>query len=155
MPYLDEEDVSDYTEEIWESFLQMEAKATKEPFSLAKEDYLTGTVVISDAWDGIIVLDCSLFLVRKMAEKLFKHTGKVSTDEERDTLTELTNMIGGNLKARLPQPCDLAFPTVSATGDSHDFPDKELLVQVNFNSYGSEFRVSIYEQKSDDSSDSI
>ena len=146
MPILDE-DISDYTEEIWLSYLQLEAKTTNEPFSLNKDSYMTGRVNISNSWDGIIVVDCSRDLVHKMADKIFGHLGKISDEDEIDTFKELTNMIGGNIKTHLPQPCNLAIPTVSDAADPDDFTGMKLVTQVNFNSCDSQFRVSIYKQK--------
>jgi chemotaxis protein CheX len=146
VPILDE-DISDYTEEIWLSYLQLEAKTTDEPFNLNKESYMTGRIKISDSWEGIIAVDCSKDLIHKMADKIFGHLGKISDEDEIDTFKELTNMIGGNIKTHLPQPCQLAIPTVSDAVDSDEFAEMNLLTQVNFNSCDSQFRVSIYKQK--------
>ena len=142
-----EENISDYTEEIWLSFLQLEAKTTKVPFSLEKASYMTGKVNISNAWDGTVVVDCSRDLVDKMSEKIFGHLGEVSNENKIDTLKELTNMIGGNIKTHLPQPCELAIPTVTDAVDPNYFNNMNLLNQVNFNSCNSQFRVSVYKQK--------
>ncbi|MGV7222500.1 MAG: chemotaxis protein CheX [Nitrospinales bacterium] len=143
---IQDEDISDYTEEIWLSYLQLEAKTTHEPFNLNKDNYMTGRVNISGTWDGIIVVDCARDLIRKMAAQIFGHLGDVSNEDEIDNFKELTNMIGGNIKTHLPQPCQLAIPTVSDAADPEEFTNMNLLTKVNFNSCDSQFRVSIYKQ---------
>ena len=82
-----------------------------------------------------------------MGDKIFGHLGKVSNEDEIDSFKELSNMIGGNIKTHLPQPCTLAIPTVSNAADSDDFLNMNLITQVNFNSCSSQFRVSIYKKK--------
>ena len=51
----------------------------------------------------------------------------------RDALGELTNILGGNLKALLPGPCHLGLPTVGSGQDfSAGLPAGRPLLQVPF-----------------------
>ena len=79
---------------------------------------LTGCVHIAGAWNGAALVECELPLARRMTATLFDRAeGDVSLDDVRDTLGELTNMVGGNLKALLPAPSRLSLPTVVEGAD--------------------------------------
>ena len=38
-------------------------------------------------------------------------------DDLRDTLQELTNMLGGTVKSALPEPCELSLPQLTDESD--------------------------------------
>ena len=69
-------------------------------------------------------------------------------EEVRDALGELTNMLGGNLKALLPGPCFLGLPTVVS---GHDYAvrvlESRLLLQVGFFSRGLPFLVRVLQRQ--------
>jgi len=75
---------------------------------------LVGVVNISGAWRGTVIVHCPRELASAAAAIIFSLAdgGAPSTLEMRDALLELTNMIGGNLKALLPEPCELSLPIV-------------------------------------------
>ncbi len=64
---------------------------------------LTGCVHIDGAWNGSALVECELPLARR--------------DDVRDALGDITNMIGGNVKALLPSPSRLSLPTVVEGAD--------------------------------------
>jgi hypothetical protein len=73
---------------------------------------LTVRVGISGAWNGEVRLDCPLPLARLIAAAIFQvDADKASTDEILDALSELIHIVGGNLKALLPQPVILSLPS--------------------------------------------
>jgi len=79
---------------------------------------LTGCVHIDGAWNGAAIVECELPLARRIAATLFDRAeGEVSLDDVRDALGEITNMIGGNVKALLPAPSRLSLPTVVEGAD--------------------------------------
>lgn len=81
-------------------------------------DYLTGCIQITGAWEGAVLLDCPLPLARQAASLLFDVPhAEVTPEQISDTLGELTNMTGGNLKALLPPPCFLCLPAVANGSD--------------------------------------
>jgi chemotaxis protein CheX len=74
---------------------------------------LTGCVHIDGAWNGAAIVECELPLARRIAATLFgRSDDEVSPDDVRDALGEITNMIGGNVKALLPAPSRASLPTV-------------------------------------------
>jgi chemotaxis protein CheX len=78
---------------------------------------LTGCVHIDGAWNGSALVECELSLACQLTAFLFKGPGEVSMDDVRDALGEITNMIGGNVKALLPSPSRLSLPTVVEGAD--------------------------------------
>lgn len=138
-----EPELTSFTASVWSTFLQLEIQQNEKPFDLERDDYLTASIHISGAWNGLVAVDCSRALTHKAAEILFMQTGKVSYEEEADTLAEVANMIGGNLKSRLPQPSQLDIPVVSMEEFKEKNPEMELLTQITFECEGSQLRVSL------------
>jgi chemotaxis protein CheX len=62
-----------------------------------------------------------------------------------DALGELTNMIAGNFKSLLPQPCDLSLPVVTQ-GTDYAFRvlDSEVVNRLDFECEDSPFVVTIF-----------
>jgi chemotaxis protein CheX len=141
-----EQDIRDITETVWTNVLSVSAEASEDdPLrSLAGRVY-TGCVQISGAWEGAVTLRCSLHLARTVAATMYE-LGPVepSTDEVRDALGELTNMVGGNIKALLPGPTHLSLPVV-AEGDRQSLriSDSEPVCTVWFASHGEAFAVTV------------
>ena len=79
------------------------------------EGNIAACVQINGAWEGAVVIDCALSMAHQAAGIMFGSDGDSVSDEDvQDTLAELVNMIGGNLKALLRGPCTLSLPTVAA-----------------------------------------
>jgi chemotaxis protein CheX len=79
---------------------------------------LTGCVHIDGAWNGAALVECELPLARRLTAALFaREPADLALDEVRDALGEITNMVGGNLKALLPSPSRLSLPTVVEGAD--------------------------------------
>jgi chemotaxis protein CheX len=70
----------------------------------------------------------------------------VTLDETRDALGELTNMMGGNLKALLPGPSRLSLPTVvEESGPGVDPLGNLPINQIAFECDGELLRVVFWE----------
>jgi hypothetical protein len=80
---------------------------------------LVGVVRIGGAWRGSVAVHCPAELAGAAAEIIFgvDPAAPPTATEMRDALLELTNMIGGNLKALLPETCELSLPVVTAAAD--------------------------------------
>ncbi|MEE9319336.1 MAG: chemotaxis protein CheX [Granulosicoccus sp.] len=82
---------------------------------------MAASIVISGAWNGIVIVRTSIKYLNSVATKMFNANPKEVNDEDRaDALCELTNMLGGTVKSLLPETCDLALPsieTVQSMGD--------------------------------------
>ena len=70
--------------------------------------------------------------------------GAVSGDEVADAVGELANIIGGNIKGMIADPCELSLPMV-ATGENYSvrIPGTEVVSEVTLSSAGHPFRISV------------
>jgi len=116
-----EEEILEITETTWQSLLGLEIHPCALPASMGPVDgYFTGKVEISGAWTGAVLLHGSRQLAQAAADMIFSHEpGGGSVQDSLDAMYELTNIIGGNIKSLLPEPCQLSLPTVEATTDDH------------------------------------
>jgi chemotaxis protein CheX len=139
MPF-DPSDVSAIVETVWTTVLDwpVQPAAAAAP---AGGPCVVGSVRLRGAWDGTVVVECPAELARRAAAVMFGvEPHAVSTEQARDALGELTNMVAGNLKALLPAPSSLSLPTVregSAAGGGTP------LLRLDFECEGGPFAVGI------------
>jgi hypothetical protein len=83
------------------------------PTELSAMGALTVCVRISGAWEGEVRLRCPIPLARLIAAAIFQvDADKADNDEILDALSELIHIVGGNLKALLPQPVAVSLPSL-------------------------------------------
>src|SRR5664279_6493848 len=97
--------------------LSVEIQPTEQEWKPAR-DRLTGAVYLAGAWRGAVLFECDrsqayLFTNRLMAVPVPEEVN----DDVRDTMGELANMLGGNLKSVLPRGVVLSMPSVVEGGD--------------------------------------
>jgi len=79
---------------------------------------LTAAVFFAGNWKGAALIDCSLQLALTFTSRMMPGcTPETYDDDVRDCMGELANMIGGNLKALLPDGVGLSMPTVLIGND--------------------------------------
>ena len=141
--------IIEIAQEVWQSFLGM----TLLPHPLGPDApalegrTVTGCVHVSGEWNGSVFLSCHLEVATAAAEAMFAaDPGSLSSDEISDALGELTNMVGGNVKSRLPAPSRLSVPTI-AVGEpgSVRIPGAVLLDRVVLLSDPGPLHISIWE----------
>ena len=83
------------------------------------EGELMAWVSISGAWAGDVTIRLSPALATRLAREILQIEPS-STDDVgvRDVAGEVANMIGGNLKALLPEPCRLSLPKVARSTEN-------------------------------------
>jgi chemotaxis protein CheX len=111
------DDLQAITEQVWQSFLDPEGS---DPLLLSLLEQSSGDVAaaisVTGAWRGHVVIGCSTAASRHAASALLGvPADEVTEDDISDALGELANVIGGNVKALLPEPCALSLPYVVAT----------------------------------------
>jgi chemotaxis protein CheX len=129
MSVISEEELHEIVEVVWMTVLNLPIEFGEEA-ELALCDYLISEIQISGAWEGVVTVRASDEFLVHAASVMFSCPVDDLTDMDRsDTLTELTNMLGGTVKCMLPEPCDLSLPHIimadAAVGTEHDW--------VNFN----------------------
>lgn len=108
--------LQEVVESIWTSILELEIQRAEEsPAAFpAGESLLTGQVTIHGGWQGCVILVCPRAIARKAAAAMFKIPPlAVSETGLRDTVGELTHMLGCNLKSLLPSPSRVSLPVVT------------------------------------------
>ena len=70
----------------------------------------------------------------------------VTPEDFRDAISEIANIVGGNIKALLPEPCDLSVPSARlADGEGATDPAIALGECLWFVADGESFAVSLSE----------
>lgn len=147
MPFEDE--IQQLTSMIWDSILQLPI----EPGDPALADkpgarMMAACVQITGAWQGAISLAAGEPFATSAAAIMFGlDEAEVKTSDRQDALGELANMIGGNVKALLPEPCALSLPSVVEGSEySVRIPRSKVVTRVPLSCVGREIRVVLFEK---------
>jgi len=116
-------DVEVVTCAIWEALFSLPLTRTA-PTSPPLEPSVTGIVHIDGAWAGALVMQCPLDLAHRLTVMMLDSgapgtAGEPPDDDVRDVIGEVANMLAGNLKALLPEPCRISLPAVAFGSDVH------------------------------------
>ncbi len=99
------------------------------------------SVTISGTSNGLVAVDCSEELARRLASAMFDAPpSRLTEGEILDSLGEIANIIGGNIKALLPGPSALGLPKVEL--DVSEPPVGPIVEQV-FSCTGEPLRVTL------------
>jgi len=138
---------------IWTVILELDVHELEDSdaalHKLNSERTLTACVQLNGAWDGSVLLYCTAKLARNAAAVMFGMEPAGMSDEDiEDALGELANMTGGNMKALLPQPCELSLPAV-VEGIDYRFvvPGSRVLSHVLLGCRGEPFLVTLLEKE--------
>ena len=139
-------EIHEVVRSIWETVLGWDIQPSS-PSEPSRKDpgCKTGFVQIAGAWEGAIVCISSESLVRRAGGVMFGMNPDALTVELlHDALGELTNMVGGNLKALLPGPSFLCLPAVVDGSDySVCVPSAWPVIEVEFSSQAEPFTVKL------------
>lgn len=112
-------DILAITQNVLEIMVNMGVSESDVAETCAQDERMTGCVQISGTWRGAVLIQTSEGFVKHAAcEMLDIAESDVTAADMVDTLAEITNMIGGNIKSQVPSPSYLSLPSVT-TG--HDF----------------------------------
>lgn len=128
-------DLSEVIESVWTSMLGYDltpCDAVLEP--LPDERILVGCVQITGDWELATLVYMPEALAIDVAATMFgMQADELSTEEVRDALGEMANMIGGNIKGILAGGSQLSLPTIS---EGRDFrigvPGAEVISSVTY-----------------------
>jgi chemotaxis protein CheX len=109
--------------------------------SSAPAEQITTSVDISGAWEGTISLSFSRLLEQRLAAAMLECPESEATPAlVQDVVSELANVIGGNVKGVLPGPCKLSLPRVDTEARTSS-PDEQQ--QMWFDCAGQPFSVTV------------
>lgn len=146
-------EIIDVANAVWQSMLGMEVYGLDPETPLAEGPFITATVLITGAFEGGVTLQLPSSVGRTLAALMFgMEDEEVSNDETTDAVGELANMVGGNLKALVPQPAKLSLPSV-AEGDHYrvSFPGTHVTHQVAVGFEGNVLRIVLHSRTEADS----
>ena len=153
-----EAELVEITERVWDSLFDVPlvARDPSEPLGRTSGRAISGCVHITGAWDGAVTLHCSEKLAKLVTGAMFEmEPDEAGEDDVRDALGELANMVGGNVKALLPEPCRISLPAVADGADYRlSIPGAYPLTAVTWTCGGEPLLVRILERAPDGSTTS-
>ncbi len=101
-------------ESIWSQTLGVSLVPCETSVPTSGTAMVQGQIQITGGWQGSLILQCSLKAARRAAESMFdRHDDSLTRDDICDTVGELTNMLGGTVKAMIAaDSCYLSLPVV-------------------------------------------
>ena len=109
-------DIIEIARSILESMFDLPLDEAATP-ALDVRSTVTGCVHIDGAWNGAVILQCPMVLATRLTVEMFQGPSSPEADEVRDAIGELTNMLAGNVKGLLPEPCRISLPGVALGSD--------------------------------------
>ena len=112
--------VGELSESVWAQTLGMELVPTGIHDPVCRGGSVEGRVHLR-WWEGLLVLQCSTEFARLAAQVMFgRDSAADDLQDVEDAVGELTNIIGGNLKALVSTDgCRLSLPEVTERFDYH------------------------------------
>jgi chemotaxis protein CheX len=140
-----ENEIKEYAEFAW-STLDLKITPSSEQFHEKSKNSVTANIQISGEWQGIVALKIEHHLAKQLAAKMFSMEEEQITDDEiNEAVSEMVNIIGGNLKSLLPQPNQLSLPMVDMKGTGIQYPFTKQLSQSVFDCDGKIFEITIHQ----------
>lgn len=142
-----EDELVQYAEMIWSSFLGLKAQRSHEVYT-SDPTNVESCVLITGSWIGAVSINCPESLAYKIAEIMFHLTpGSVGIEELQDAIGEIINMIGGNIKSLMSPSSHLSLPIVAVGGHSLQYPMTQIVCKVTMKSLDQLFQITIMKQK--------
>ncbi len=108
------EEILSITENVFTTMIGCPVELGADSEALAEQSPVTGCVQISGQWTGAVLVQTTGKLASYAASQMFAISeAEVEKGECQDTMAELANMIGGNIKSLVPGPSNLSLPTVT------------------------------------------
>ena len=145
-----EEEILEITEATWSAMMGLDILPNATfPAPSGNENILIGQVNISGGWDGQVRLHATAALARATSAKMFAMSPEtVQAQDQIDAIYELANIIAGNIKSLLPEPCQLSLPTVHLGNEwapSVDGTDR--VSELAFECEGHPLLVTVWKQR--------
>ena len=106
------EELAVVTQNVWSTLLSLDVS----PVALERGNLptlTTGVIEIHGAFTGAVTLEMPYRLAQIATSMVLKRaTNSVTQEDVDDVLGEMTNILGGNIKAMLPEPSRLSLPMI-------------------------------------------
>lgn len=108
---LDTPTVRAVTHEVCSTTLSMPIFDRELPSEIGRADEVAAEVEVAGGWNARISVVASKNLARKLAGRMFQQdAASIEDSDMEDSLCELANIIGGNLKGIVGAEADLSIP---------------------------------------------
>ena len=105
-------DLGRIAHDIFDTMLALDVQPAEQEWMPAS-DRLTGAVYLAGAWRGAVLFECDRTQACQYTHRLMQvPLPETVNDDVRDTMGEMANMLGGNLKSVLPGGVVLSMPSV-------------------------------------------
>ena len=131
--------------EVWDSFLLggLETLPLETPNLPAL--VTCANVCLSGVWQGVLMVECDPAVAMKLSCALLGMEPGEATDVDiADTLGEIANVIGGNLKNVLPSPTVMSLPVVARSMSPSLVKDAVEVCSVGFRWEDAGIRVIVW-----------
>ncbi len=141
--------LSQITVDVFHTMLRMEVIACDEPLPVSNE--VAAIVRFEGASDAALSIQCSFDQAIEFTRRLMRNAGPVFFDDDaRDALGEIANVIGGNVKALLPQKSILSVPEVFSGDPTPRLSDDDYVARLIFQSEVGAFSLSFLQGPTSD-----
>ena len=142
-----DQEIQQLTTSIWESILKLPIEPQDSPLPVG-ERTMSACVHITGAWSGAVARSCNTGLAIEAAQiMLGVNSSDAKLGDMQDCMGELVNMIGGNVKALLPETCQLSLPSVVEGSDySVRIPGSRMVTSVPMRCREHTVNVSLFER---------
>jgi len=142
--------LGEIVQSIWSSMLGIEAELDATAVvPNGPERHVTACVHFTGGWEGSVVLECPETLGLEAASLMFAmEPSETGLSEMKDALGELANMVAGNVKPLLPNPCQISMPTV-VDGVEYEvsLPGARQIQRIGLRSQGKAFAAAVYDKQ--------
>jgi chemotaxis protein CheX len=144
---LSAEDVLQVADEITGAFLAAPSTTDSSPAGSPAE--VVSFVHVHGAFDGTVVCSTSRRFAAFCAEQMLAVAAAAVDDESIvDAIGEIANMVGGSVKALLPEPSGLSLPVVTlGGGQTVTLPGSTRLTSVDLRCAGEPFQVAVFAKR--------
>ena len=112
MSVLSAEELAEAVDVVCMTVFDMPVSASGQT-GLLEDECMEARIDILGAWQGRIQVRASQQFLCLAASRVFlKEVHEIDQHDCIDTLTEMTNMLGGTVKCMLPEPCILGLPMI-------------------------------------------
>jgi chemotaxis protein CheX len=138
------ESVPRLVNELWGSLLGMELASPAADGGGSPPDSYTAWLRIIGSENITIILKCPESLAQRATAAMFDtRLEEVSPDQVKDSLKEIVNILGGNVKGMLTKYHFLSMPSVAEPGRNPYFPMDEMIGEFKFTSLGQDFQLTL------------
>lgn len=131
--------------DVWESFLLGDVEALPLDTEHVPGLVTCANVCLSGVWQGVLMVECPPEVASRLSGALLgMDPAEAGEADIADTLGEIANVIGGNLKNVLPSPTVMSLPVVARSMSPSRVKDAVEISSVAFSWEGSPLRVIVW-----------